>query len=199
MKIVILSGHPRADSFTHALASAYQKAAETAGAETALFSLSALDLGTEHLPQKPSKTDWNEDIAALWDAIERADHLVFAHPLWWGTMPAELKRLFDRLWLPGLAYSYQKGNPFPLGLLRGKTAEVIMTSDTPDWYYRLGYGQAQTKLMKNQILKFVGLKPVKFIHVSPVFKMKEGARQRQLEKVAARAASFVLDHKKSAA
>ncbi|WP_027835863.1 NAD(P)H-dependent oxidoreductase [Maritalea myrionectae] len=199
MNIVIISGHPRADSFTHALAQSYQQGAKAGGAKANLFSLSQGNLNTGPMVSGPSKENWNDEISALWTAIKKADHIVVAHPLWWGSMPAELKNLFDRLLLPNLAYSYKKGSPLPVGHLKGKSAEVIMTSDTPDWYYRLAYGKAQTKLMKNQILKFVGLKPLRFTHISPIHNMPAPKRQMHLNKIEDMAKKFVAKHKKSAA
>lgn len=199
MNIVIISGHPRANSFTHALAQSYQKGADASGATSHFFSLAEHNLNTAPMVSGPSEENWNEEIRALWTAIEQADHIVVAHPLWWGSMPAELKNLFDRLLLPNLAYSYKQGSPLPIGHLKGKSAEVIMTSDTPDWYYLLAYGKAQTKLMKNQILKFVGLKPLRFTHISPIHNMSAPKRQQHLNKVAQMAQSFVAKHKKSAA
>lgn len=196
MNIVIISGHPRADSFTQALARSYQKGAEAGGAAAQLFPLSEMNLNTEPLGSRPSQENWTNEIYTLWTAIEQADHLVIAHPLWWGTMPAELKSLLDRLLLPDLAYSFKQGNPLPTGHLKGKSAEVIMTSDTPDWYYRLAYGKAQSKLMKNQILKFVGLKPLRFTHVSPIHNMPAPKRQMHLNKVAEIARNFATRHKK---
>ncbi|TDQ61748.1 putative NADPH-quinone reductase [Maritalea mobilis] len=198
MKIVIISGHPRADSFTQALAEAYQLGAKD-NADVNLFALSQMEIDPTPIAAKPTQESWNEDIQALWDAISAADHVVITHPLWWGTMPSELKHLLDRLLLPGLAYSYAKGKALPIGHLKGKTAEVIMTSDTPDWFYRLAYGSAQTKLMKNQILKFVGLKPVQFTHISPIRNMPAEQRQTHLAKIAERARVFTSNHKKSAA
>ncbi|MCF4096870.1 NAD(P)H-dependent oxidoreductase [Maritalea mediterranea] len=199
MNIVIISGHPRADSFTQALAEHYQQGAEAGGASVKLFALSQLKLDTGPLTSGPSQNNWNDEIRQLWAAIEPADHIVIAHPLWWGTMPAELKHLLDRLLLPGLAYSYAEGKPLPVGHLKGKSAEVIMTSDTPDWFYRLAYGKAQSKLMKNQILKFVGLKPLRFTHISPIHNMPAPKRQKHLDKVRQMAKNFVTQHKKSAA
>ena len=181
-KILILSGHPRPESFTEHLAKSYQNGANKAGFETELFKLHELNLSQKAVAQKPTSSDWTPQLTALWEAFERADHVMIAHPLWWGSMPGELKMLFDRLLISGKAYSYEEGKPLPLGHLAGRTAEIIMTSDTPNWFYKLGYKSAQTNLMKNQILKFIGLKPTRFTHISPVRSMSDKERQRQIEK-----------------
>ncbi|MCZ4272317.1 NAD(P)H-dependent oxidoreductase [Maritalea porphyrae] len=199
MNILILSGHPRQQSFTHALSKAYQEGAQLAGAQTSLVSLSNIQLGNQTDSPLPSQSSWTADMKALWQEMKAADHVVIAHPLWWGSMPGELKMLFDRLLVSGTAYQYQQGKAFPKGLLADRTAELIMTSDTPDWYYRFGYCSAQTNLMKNQILKFIGLKPVRSTHISPVRNMSDIARAKKLEQVKNMAFKYSSRQQKSAA
>jgi len=199
MKTLILSGHPRAKSFTLALADAYRKGSEQAGAQTSLISLADLNIGKVSASELPSKAEWTTDVTSLWQAMLNADHIVITHPLWWGSMPGELKALFDRLLVSGEAYKYEKGKAFPTGLLAGRTAEVIMTSDTPDWYYRLGYHSAQTNLMKNQILKFIGLKPIRNTHISPVRLMSETDLAKKLNQVRKMAFQHASSQLKSAA
>jgi putative NADPH-quinone reductase len=181
--IIIISGHPRAGSFTEQLGEAYLEGAKSAGHYVEIFKLHQIDLGPALLPAKPAEEHWSQEIEDLWHAMTNADHIVVAHPLWWGSMPGELKMLFDRLLVSGKAYSYAPKKPFPIGHLAGRTAEVIMTSDTPNWYYKLGYFGAQSQLMKNQILKFVGLKPTRFTHISPIRTMDDQERRDHLAKV----------------
>ncbi len=198
-KTLVLSGHPRANSFTQALAIAYVEGVQQAGSTATLFTLPKIDLGQTPAGALPTKQNWSVDMATLWQAILDADHVVIAHPLWWGTMPSELKALIDRLLIAGEAYKYEKGKAFPIGLLAGRTAEIIMTSDTPDWYFRLGYASAQTNLMKNQILKFVGLKPVGTTHISPIRTMSEEKRRLKLTQIRKMAFRRASAQQKSAA
>lgn len=197
--IIILSGHPRAGSFTEQLSEAFMQGAQSAGHQVKLFKLHQIDLGSNLLPQKPTEEHWSGMMENLWQTMERADHIVIAHPLWWGSMPGELKMLFDRLLVSGKAYSYEANKPLPIGHLTGRTAEIIMTSDTPDWFYKLGYCAAQTQLMKNQILKFIGLKPIRFTHISPIRSMSEKTRQQHLENAKRRGASLRLNVKQKSA
>jgi putative NADPH-quinone reductase len=71
--------------------------------------------------------------------ITWAEHLTLVYPIWWGGIPALLKGFFDRVFLPGFAFKYRKGSPFPDKLLKGRTAHLLVTMDTPPWYYRWVY------------------------------------------------------------
>lgn len=68
--------------------------------------------------------------------ITWAEHLAFVYPIWWGGIPALMKGFFDRIFLPGFAFKYREGKAFPDKLLKGKTAHLLVTMDTPPWYYK---------------------------------------------------------------
>lgn len=91
--------------------------------------------------------------------ITQADLLVFIYPIWWSSMPAILKGFIDRVFAKGFAYQYR--GLLPQGLLKGKKAWIITTSDTPDFYARLfepDYG----KVLQHQILGIMcGVKTIK--------------------------------------
>lgn len=197
--ILVLSGHPRPNSFTEQLSKAYVEGAQAAGHQTSLMMLHQLEIGHDPVAPKPSHESWSSDLDRLWQNMLEADHIVIAHPLWWGSMPGELKLLFDRLLVSGKAYSYEQGNAFPVGHLKGKTAEVIMTSDTPNWFYKIGYHSAQTQLMKNQILKFIGLKPIRFTHISPMRTMNDKQLKEKLNQIYQLGFSLKPQKQKSAA
>ncbi|MBU1696490.1 MAG: NAD(P)H-dependent oxidoreductase, partial [Proteobacteria bacterium] len=112
-----------------------------------------------------------------------ADHLVFVYPTWWGTMPALLKGFIDRVFLPGFAFQYRKDSVWWDKLLKGKSARLIVTMDTPPWYYCLIYGRPGHNAMKKSILEFCGIKPVKISSIGPVKNSKESKRKTWLNTV----------------
>jgi NAD(P)H dehydrogenase (quinone) len=92
-------------------------------------------------------------------------------PMWWGGLPAKLKGLIDRTFLPGWAFdtrTLKMGMPAPM--LKGRTARAIVTSDTPNFFFGLLYRKALLRQIKGQIFHFVGIKPARITHFSPAGK-----------------------------
>ena len=81
---------------------------------------------------------------------------------------AKLKGLFDRLFLPGIAFAYEGDGHFPKKLFEGRTARVLITADTPPWYLWLGYRNGWLNVLRRQILDFVGLKVTRLKVVGPI-------------------------------
>ncbi len=112
-------------------------------------------------PLEPDLVRAQEDIA--W-----ADHLVWVYPNWWGSMPALLKGFFDRVLLPGFAFKYRPNSSLWDKLLTGKTAELMVTMDTPGWYYRWFWHRPGHQQMKHTILGYCGIKTLRITEFSPV-------------------------------
>lgn len=176
-KILVLDGHPAESSLSRQFAETYAKEARSTGAEVRAHALSAmtfdLDFGQgsydDFKPLEPVLDHFLSD-------LEWADHLVIAMPMWWGGLPAKLKALFDRAFIPGRTFNTRvtrMGMPTPM--LTGKTARVIMTSDTPLWFERLIYKRAIMHQITKQILGFVGIKPTRYTYFSGASKASAGA------------------------
>jgi putative NADPH-quinone reductase len=188
--ITVILGHPDASSYCGELASAYVRAARQAGHEVRFFKLGeiAFDPTLHHGYQR--RQELEPGLVEVKDAIAWAKHLVFVYPIWWGAMPALLKGMFDRVFLPGFAFKYRQNSSFWDKLLSGRSAHAIATMDTPPWYYRLVYRQPGHHQMKRTILEFCGIKPVKITSLGPVRHASEAQRKKwilQIERTAASA------------
>ncbi|MED1780535.1 NAD(P)H-dependent oxidoreductase [Brevibacillus fortis] len=183
MNILVIIGHPDPESYCSALAHAYMKGASGKAAQIRTIDLSQLSFDPNLKYGYRKRTELEDDLKEAQDFIRWADHLVIVYPTWWGTMPAILKGFFDRVLLPGFAYKYREDSSLWDKLLTGKTAHVIVTMDTPSWYNRLVYWQAGHLVMKRNILKFCGIKPVKVTEISGVNASAEETRKKWLEKV----------------
>ena len=167
-KIVIIYGHPLEDSYCTQLADAYAKGALDCGAEIRKLELSKMDF--DPVLRYGYKKRMVEESDLIWskESIVWADHIVFAYPVWWGTMPSLLKGFVDRVFTPGYAFNYVKGSRFNEKLLKGKTARVIVTSDAPSWYIGLIWKGITKIQIKQTILNYCGVSPVKYTHYGSV-------------------------------
>ncbi len=182
-KILLIQGHPQKDSFCHSLGAAYVKGAQQSGAEIKQLSLSEMSFDPNLKHGYATPTELEACLQEAQKMIKWADHLVFVYPIWWGSMPAKLKGFFDRTLLPGYAFQYRKNSPWWDKLLKGRSARVIVTSDTPGWYFKLVYRSAGHVQIKKLILQFCGIKPVKLTHIAPIKNSKLNFREKWLEKV----------------
>lgn len=178
MRVVVLEGHPDTGSYCGALAAQVVEAAKAKGAEVRLLRLSDMEFGPDlrhgyrqRTPLEPVLEEFQADI--LW-----CDMLVLIHPLWWGSAPAKLKGLFDRAFLPGFAFQYVPGKALPRKLLKGRNARIIVTSDTPSWALRWIYGNGWLKVLRRQILAFVGFGDLSARFIGPI----RGGSQKTFER-----------------
>ena len=181
--ITIILGHPNAVSYCGDLAQAYAQAAKEAGHTVRLFKLGeiAFDPTLHHGYSK--RQELEPGLKEIQDAITWANHLVFVYPIWWGSMPALLKGMFDRVFLSGYAFKYRENSQFWDKLLTGRSAHVIATMDTPPWYYRWVYKMPGHNQIKKTILEFCGIKPVKITSLGPVRYAKPAQREKWLQEI----------------
>lgn len=181
MNVLIIVGHPRNGSFSHAIADAYRE-----GALQAQVSVKKLDLSgmafEPHVTTSPMCDQYCEpDIMEAREHIRWADHLVFVYPIWWSTMPALLKGFLDRVLIPGFAFE-EREHPFEWDkLLKGKSAQLITTMDTPKWVYRWIYGAPGRHAMVRGTLGYCGVSPVRTLAFSPVKYATADRRTKWLE------------------
>ena len=121
-KVLVINGHPDQESFNYALSKAYISGLRNAEAQVESLNIADLDFNPNLKYGYRKISELESDLLQAIDQIKQADHLVWVLPMWWYGMPALMKGFIDRIFLPGLFFKYQKGNPFPKKLLKGKTA-----------------------------------------------------------------------------
>jgi putative NADPH-quinone reductase len=168
-RILVIQGHPdpAGGHFGHALAGAYEDAACEAGHEVRLITVARLAL-----PLLKNTKEWEgEPPRAVREAqatIAWAEHLVIFYPLWLGDMPAVLKGFLEQVMRPGFAVG--KGTK---GLLKGRSARIVVTMGMPAFFYKLYFRAHSLKSLKRNILGFCGIAPVR----STVIGMIEGRNE----------------------
>ncbi|MDI9325544.1 MAG: NAD(P)H-dependent oxidoreductase [Alphaproteobacteria bacterium] len=180
-KIVIVVANPNTTSFTYALAKAYETAAIAKGHKVSFFSV--WDMQFNPILEKGYEViqPLEKDLLAFQSAVRAADHVVFVYANWWSTMPAKLKGLFDRCWLPGFAFKFIDGTMHPL--LKNKTGRIInICGDQHPFLLRLRIGD-YTNELKNGILKDCGMGPVKVSCIGPTKKATDAQKKKWFKEI----------------
>ena len=156
-KIFILMGNPDKDTMSGYFAGVYRDSAIKAGYEVRYANLVDLQFDPLlHLGYKVIQP-LEPDLLKVQEDIKWADHFVVVFPVWWSGMPSLLKALFERMWLPGFAFHFHKGDMGWDKLLKGKTARIITLSKMHPWAIRFMFGDF-TNALKSSILEFSGFK-----------------------------------------
>ena len=166
-RIAIIDGHPDPDRarFVHALADAYADGAVAGGHDIRRIEVSQLNF-----PVLRSRKQWtDEPLPPLLEepqaAMGWADHIVIFYPLWLGDVPALLKAFLEQVLRPGFAMTE---GVRPKALLKGKSAHVVVTMGMPGFFYATFYRAHSLKSLERNILKFVGISPVRHTIIGAV-------------------------------
>jgi len=132
-KILVLNGNPKGSSYGRHLADVYQ--------EEALKHASIQRFDLADMAFNPS-LDFGYDkvqvleacLVKFQQAVLWAEHIVIFSPIWWGGIPAKLKGLFERAFLPRFSFQYETDSPEVIPLLTGKTSRLVLTMDAPPDY-----------------------------------------------------------------
>lgn len=182
-KILVINGHPDAESFNHALADAYVKGAQESGADIAVIDIGTLSFNPNLQYGYRQRTELEPDLLNAQQKILWAEHIVFIHPLWWGSYPAIMKGFLDRVLLPGFAFKKREGSVWWDKLLKGRTATIICTMDQPAWYYWLVYKSPSINALKKITLEYCGITPVKTVRIGPIRLSKDSYRENWVSRI----------------
>lgn len=161
-KVFLLLGHPDKRGMCGRLADAYEAGAKAGGHEVRRLNVGEMKFDPVLWKGYRERQELEPDLAEFQKNVQWADHFVVVYPVWWVSMPALLKGLFDRAWLPGSAFRYVKMKSgartmFWHRLYRGKTARTILTSGTAPLLVRFLPGNVNAQLRWG-ILWFAGFR-----------------------------------------
>ena len=183
MKIFLLLAHPDKASFNGQLADVYEKSAIAKGHQVVRQNLGEMRFDPIlHLGYAKIQ-ELEPDLVTAWDNITRCDHWVIIYPVWWGNVPALFKGFLDRVMLPGKAFKYHQNDPWWDKLLKGRSAQLITTSDGPSVFLWLKYRNSDLNALKQATLWFCGFKPVTHHRIDRLKDRNEEARRKILDKV----------------
>jgi NAD(P)H dehydrogenase (quinone) len=181
-KVFVLLGNTEKESFTGSIADAYVAGAEGAGHETRRLNIG--DLQFDPILHKGYRAiqPLEPDLLKIQDYINWCDHFVIIYPNWWCSMPAIVKGMFDRMWIPGFAFNFEKPSGNLIQRLAGKTARVIVTagSNSPIMTW-MKYGDFTNEIEKG-ILGFAGF-TVAVSTFGPCEKCENVQREEWIEEI----------------
>lgn len=182
-KVLILQGHPNPDSYCAALAKAYQNGAQAAGLDVRLLQLIDLRFDPILRASRAGDQPLEPDLVACQQHLAWADHVVFVFPIWWGSMPALLKGFLDRIMTQGFAYRYREKSLLWDKMLSGRTAELIVTMNTPPWFFQWVYRDAGLRGLTVTTLGFSGIKTTRITRIGMIRRFSEAQRSAWLAKI----------------
>nr|WP_234642286.1 NAD(P)H-dependent oxidoreductase [Delftia tsuruhatensis] len=181
-RILIILGHPSDGSLCAGMAGAYARGAREGGAEVRILHLAALAFDPVLHAGYRGEQPLEPDLRQAQEHILWASHLAWVYPNWWGGLPALLKGFIDRVFLPGFAFKYRKGSLLWDRLLAGRSADLLVSMDSPPWYYRWVAHMPGHHQMRRAILEFSGVRPVRIHSFGPVLGADAARLQRWLER-----------------
>jgi len=182
-KILIINGHPDAESYCFALHAAYKRGALQSGAEVRDLVVRELQFNTNLQFGYRKRTELEPDLLGAQELIRWAEHLVVIHPVWWGSVPAQFKGFLDRVFLPGFFFRKKPGVSTSWEkLLTGRSARIIYTLDTP-WLFWWLAGRPAFNALKWITLGYCGVSPIRGTALGIVRLSTPEKRAHWLEKV----------------
>lgn len=105
MNIVVISGSPRKSGNTEIMSETFAKGAMENGHEVTIKKLSQLKVGPctacKYCFTSGGVCSQKDDMTEILEAVDQADMLVFASPIYWFDITAQLKCVVDRMYARG--------------------------------------------------------------------------------------------------
>ncbi len=102
MKIVVITGSPRKKGNSFAMAEAFIEEAERCGHTVRRFDAAMMKIGGCHACQTCFKTgkacSFDDDFNTIAPEILEADAVVFTTPVYWYSIPTQIKGVIDRIY-----------------------------------------------------------------------------------------------------
>ncbi len=154
MRVLLVSCHPRSDSFTGYLADRARNGLVRAGHEVTHLDLYAA--GFRAAMSREERQAYHGDqpvldpmVAEHIEALRAAETLVFVYPTWWAGLPAMLKGWLERVMVPGVGFRFDEktGKARP-NLTTVRRVVGISTYGSPRWYVKLIQDNGRRTLMR---------------------------------------------------
>lgn len=176
-RILLIYGTPKTGGLCHALGDAYAQGARGEGHVVRSLKLGEMVFDPILHGGYEQSQPLEADLLDAQRQIHWAEHLVLVYPVWWGGFPALLSGFFDRVLTPGFAFKVHGRKDPANELLKGRSAELLVTLDTPPRYLRRFFAAPPHRQMTRTILGLCGIKTTRLSEFAPVRSASEAQRQ----------------------
>lgn len=182
-RLLVIIGNPIPGSLAHALADGYAGKWRAAGAEVRV-----IDLAHDPIPAHPHTRD---QLRMPRPGHRRPSPRSRRRPLprrrarrlpdglppaMVGHQPAALKAFIDRVFLAGAAFRYRERSALSDRSLRGRTARIVMTMDSPRLWNRLAYRGAAEASLARATFGYCGIRTIGITRHTPIRFSDEATR-----------------------
>lgn len=143
MKILVLNGSPRPEGNTAALADAFKKGAEDAGHSVEIISVGAKKIagcrgcGYCHT-EGQGKCVQQDDMKEVYAALEDAEMLVFASPVYYFTLTAQMQSAIHRTYAVGAPKKLKK-----TALILSSGSDNVYDASVTQYHAIISYWKAE--------------------------------------------------------
>jgi NAD(P)H dehydrogenase (quinone) len=120
--------------------------------------------------------DAADDVLRSQQLLLSADNLILQFPLWWWSLPAQLKGWIDRVFASGFAYGGAS--------LSGKQAMLTVTAETKSQRFAAAGAEHPLHHIERGILKFCGFDILPAFVVADVYLLDDETRRQRLADLA---------------
>jgi len=182
-KIFVFIGNPDKESFSTALGNAYVSGAREAGYEVRMTHIA--DMRFDPILHHGYRViqELEPDLVKFQEDVKWCEHFVTVCPIWWSSIPALMKGLIDRAWMPDFAFKFRKGRiPGWHRLLCGRSARVIITSNESPLILWMLFGGTINHFTR-AVLRFSGFKPLRRTWIYGMRKLSPERAQKVIARV----------------
>ncbi|AFG37760.1 NAD(P)H-dependent oxidoreductase [Spirochaeta africana] len=181
MESVIVQAHPDPDSFCAACATAVARSPGLGP------TISTIDLYADDfcpvllLDELRRRYPWEPLTQGYIRQLTSAGLIVFVYPEWWGSPPAILKGMLDRVLRPEIAYRFEEGRngkTHPVGLWQDKILLPVITTDS-----EADQAQIRAGLLWRSAADFCGARLADVIVFGPVYSSSNRQRRQFLDRL----------------
>lgn len=186
MRVLVVYAHPLPDSFDADVHRTALTALQAAGHEVDDLDLYAENfqpvLTAEERRNYHDETRNRVPVAPYVERVQQADAIVFVFPTWCSGVPAILKGWFDRVLIPGVAFTMKNGEPQP-ALTNIRRVVGVSTYGQTWWEVRLLVSDLPRRYITRFFRTMTGLVPATYLALYDMNHATPKRRRRFLDRV----------------